>query len=207
MDTGAALALSTEPPLKSVLKGSPRSNTSILNAVVWRQILGVSLWNVLIILSIFFFGTSLAKLPDFDNFVSVNRSPPSGYGTAACTADADCSRDGQRYVESQAKLTELTIVFCTFVFLQLSNEINCRKIGQRDYNVFDHFWHNFYFLGILTVTTAVQIVLVEWFPLISRSKSLTVGQWGGCATVGLTPLLIALLLKLTPSSLLSKIPF
>lgn len=117
MDTGAALALSTEPPLKSVLKGSPHSNTSILNAVVWRQILGVSLWNVLVILVLFFFGTSIAHLPDFNNFVSVNLSQPSGYGTAACPTDADCKKQSQDYDVSQAKLKELTFVFCTFVFL------------------------------------------------------------------------------------------
>jgi magnesium-transporting ATPase (P-type) len=44
MDTFAAIALSTEPPMEKILKTPPTSNATILTAPIWRQVLGVSLW-------------------------------------------------------------------------------------------------------------------------------------------------------------------
>lgn len=49
MDTFAAIALSTEPPVNSVCEGLPfKGNAAVLSASVWRQILGISVWNVII---------------------------------------------------------------------------------------------------------------------------------------------------------------
>lgn len=40
MDTFAALALATEPPKEDIMKGKPHTkNESIVNAVMWRNIL------------------------------------------------------------------------------------------------------------------------------------------------------------------------
>ena len=53
-----------------------------------------------------------------------------------------------------------TLIFHTFVFMQVFNEINCRKLGESEFNVFGSFFNNGLFLFILIVTVAVQIVLV-----------------------------------------------
>jgi P-type Ca2+ transporter type 2C len=55
MDTFAAIALSTEPPLPSVLQGQ-NGNGKILTGAVWRQILGISLWNTLVMAVVIIFG-------------------------------------------------------------------------------------------------------------------------------------------------------
>jgi magnesium-transporting ATPase (P-type) len=44
MDTFAAIALSTEPPMEKILRTPPTSNASILTAPIWRQVMGVSFW-------------------------------------------------------------------------------------------------------------------------------------------------------------------
>jgi len=76
MDTGAALALATEPPLKTILKGPP--TTTLLNAVVWRQVLGVSLWNFIVMLMLFLFGKTIGGLKtDFPNYVPVTTADSS----------------------------------------------------------------------------------------------------------------------------------
>jgi magnesium-transporting ATPase (P-type) len=55
MDTFAAIALATEPPLESVTSGMPyRENNPVITKFVWRQIIGVSVWNTLIILFMLF---------------------------------------------------------------------------------------------------------------------------------------------------------
>jgi len=54
MDTFAAIALSTEPPVDSVTEGKPfKGNAAVLSASVWRQILGISFWNVMIMVGKF----------------------------------------------------------------------------------------------------------------------------------------------------------
>lgn len=62
MDTFAAIALSTEPPLEKILKSVPTSKSTILNATIWRQVLGVSLWNILVILFLYILGPYVSQL-------------------------------------------------------------------------------------------------------------------------------------------------
>ena len=51
-----------------------------------------------------------------------------------------------------AKGAHYTFLFNTFVFLQVFNEINSRKLGERDFNVFAGFFNNWLFLVILIFT-------------------------------------------------------
>jgi len=54
MDTFAAIALSTEPPIKTVTVGEPfKPETKLMTPAVWRQIIGVSAWNVIVMISMF----------------------------------------------------------------------------------------------------------------------------------------------------------
>lgn len=219
MDSGAALALATEPPLKSILKGKP--STTLLNSVVWRQILGISLWNFFVVLLLFLFGKDIAGLNDFSRYVSATTGSPGSLSDSCKRAMASAgstrgktlkcykkhNKDVLDYKDAQEKLRLFTFIFCTFVFLQLANEINCRKIGQRDFNVFEHFFHNWWFIGVLTIVCLVQYVQIEWFPLLTRTRSMSGSEWGGCIIAGSTSLLVSLCLKMTPSSMLHLIPF
>lgn len=53
-----------------------------------------------------------------------------------------------------------TIVFNTFVFLQVFNEINSRKVDLQK-NVFAGIFTNVIFVGVILVTCVVQIIIVE----------------------------------------------
>lgn len=68
MDTFAAIALSTEPPMEKVLKAPPTSRSSILTAPIWRQVLGVSLWNFGIIIFLYVFGGYIGGLESFSYY-------------------------------------------------------------------------------------------------------------------------------------------
>lgn len=104
-----------------------------------------------------------------------------------------------------AKLKHVTIIFNSFVFLQIFNEINCRKIGRRDFNVFERMHRNFYFILVVLGTGFGQVLLTHYFPGLTRTTSLTKPEWGGCIAVGATPLGISALLKLTPERWLEKV--
>lgn len=127
MDTFAAFALATEPPLDDVLKGEPyKEDTNVLTPVIWRQILGIAFWNTCVMLFIIIFGPVILGL-DYKFTTSAN----------------DAGKEGL------AKLKHVTIIFNTFVFLQIFNEINCRKIGRRDFNVFTNIFGNMYFIIVV----------------------------------------------------------
>jgi Ca2+ transporting ATPase len=53
-----------------------------------------------------------------------------------------------------------TMIFNTFVFMQVFNQINSRKLGENEFNVFENFFNNSLFIGIMLVTVFVQILLV-----------------------------------------------
>ena len=66
--------------------------------------------------------------------------------------DIENGKDVDRDEQSQ----HFTIIFNTFVFLQIGNEINARKVhGER--NVFKGFFANFIFLGVMVIQIAVQV--------------------------------------------------
>jgi len=92
------------------------------------------------------------------------------------------------------------------VFLQLFNMINCRKIGRRDFNVFESFFHNWYFIGLFTLIAVVQFGQTNYFYDMSQTVPLSKSEWGSCIAVGSTSLIISAIIKLLPDDLLEKLP-
>jgi magnesium-transporting ATPase (P-type) len=68
MDTFAAIALSTEPPMEKILKSPPTSRSSILTAQIWRQVLGVALFNFMLVIFLYVFGTYAGGLMSFNYY-------------------------------------------------------------------------------------------------------------------------------------------
>lgn len=82
MDTFAAIALSTEPPMEKILKYPPTSKVQIMTSAIWRQILGVTLWNFLVIVILFIFGTYIGALESFNWYSDkVTVKEPENCGT------------------------------------------------------------------------------------------------------------------------------
>ncbi|NXW02027.1 AT2B2 ATPase, partial [Fregetta grallaria] len=77
-----------------------------------------------------------------------------------------------------------TIIFNTFVMMQLFNEINARKIhGER--NVFDGIFRNPIFCTIVLGTFAIQIVIVQFGGKPFSCSPLQLDQWMWCVFIGL----------------------
>jgi Ca2+ transporting ATPase len=63
MDTFAALALATEPPTDALLARQPVSKfEKIVDQTMWRNVIGHSIYQILVLLCILFFGQSLFDL-------------------------------------------------------------------------------------------------------------------------------------------------
>jgi Ca2+-transporting ATPase len=140
IDTLGALALATEPPNRDLLKLKPYNRDErIINAVMWRNITGQAIYQMVVLLALLFFSKELLHI-DYDDsmeFYEVN-----GQATLKCE--------------------KFTMIFNIFVMMQFFNEINCRKIGDREFNVLKNFFNNYLFQLVLTFTLTIQILMVEY---------------------------------------------
>uniref|UniRef100_A0A7N8WSY2 Calcium-transporting ATPase n=1 Tax=Mastacembelus armatus TaxID=205130 RepID=A0A7N8WSY2_9TELE len=129
MDTFASLALATEPPTESLLKRKPYGrNKPLISSTMTKNILGHGAYQLIIIFTLLFVGEQIFDIDSGRN--APLHSPPSEH---------------------------YTIIFNTFVMMQLFNEINARKIhGER--NVFDGIFRNPIFCSIVFGTFAVQVI-------------------------------------------------
>lgn len=120
-------------------------------------------------------------------------------GTVVKTKKPVFTKECTAFRAGHSKKIMFTYIFNIFIFSQLFNLINCRKIGAADTNVFESFFHNWIFLVIFTGIAAGQVVLVNVFPDLINVVGLTRSEWGACITIGALVLIIAFILKFTPS--------
>uniref|UniRef100_A0A672HH25 Calcium-transporting ATPase n=1 Tax=Salarias fasciatus TaxID=181472 RepID=A0A672HH25_SALFA len=129
MDTFASLALATEPPTESLLLRKPYGrNKPLISRTMMKNILGQGVYQLIIIFTLLFAGEKLF--------------------------DIDSGRDAPLHAPPSE---HYTIVFNTFVLMQLFNEINARKIhGER--NVFEGIFNNMIFCSIVFGTFVIQVI-------------------------------------------------
>eukprot|EP00808_Paulinella_micropora_P002140 g19071.t1 len=91
-----------------------------------------------------------------------------------------------------------TIIFNTFVWMQIFNEINSRKVNAEQ-NVFEIFFDNMYFPAILVFTVLMQIAMVQVFGKFTDTVPLSIEDWGVSVLFGLSGLFpIGVLVRLIP---------
>uniref|UniRef100_A0A8C8HW99 Calcium-transporting ATPase n=1 Tax=Oncorhynchus tshawytscha TaxID=74940 RepID=A0A8C8HW99_ONCTS len=129
MDTFASLALATEPPTESLLLRKPYGrNKPLISRTMMKNILGHAVYQLTIIFTLLFAGEQMFDI-DSGRYAPLHAPPSEHY----------------------------TIVFNTFVMMQLFNEINARKIhGER--NVFDGIFKNMIFCSIVFGTFVIQVI-------------------------------------------------
>jgi len=67
MDTLGALAMATEPPNDELMKRPPvRRNVSFITKVMWRNIIGQSIYQLVVLTVLKFYGRHLLKLDGSD---------------------------------------------------------------------------------------------------------------------------------------------
>jgi len=93
------------------------------------------------------------------------------------------------------------------MLMQFFNEINSRKLGAKDFNVFKNFFNNLYFLSILAGQFALQYLILTYGGSIFRTTPLTAYQHLIALSFGVGSLLISVLLKTTKESWLRFFDF
>ncbi|XP_075997564.1 plasma membrane calcium-transporting ATPase 2 isoform X2 [Genypterus blacodes] len=171
MDTFASLALATEPPTESLLRRKPYGrNKPLISSTMTKNIFGHGVYQLVIIFTLLFVGEQIFDIDSGRN--APLHSPPSEH---------------------------YTIIFNTFVMMQLFNEINARKIhGER--NVFDGIFRNPIFCSIVFGTFAVQIFIVQFGGKPFSCQPLDLEKWMWCVFLGLGELVWGQVIASVPNS-------
>jgi Ca2+ transporting ATPase len=96
------------------------------------------------------------------------------------------------------KIVHFTFVFNIFVFLQIFNIINSRKIVG-ELNVFSDFFNNWLFVFVIVLTIGVQIFIVEYGSMATKCFPLNTNQNLVCIGIGFTSLIWGFILKFIPT--------
>lgn len=98
-------------------------------------------------------------------------------------------------------ITLKTMVFNTFVWLQICNEINCRRLDNK-LNVFSGIQRNPYFIVILVIMVACQTLIIFVGGPAFSVTPLNSQQWLICMGLGILALPAGALVRLIPNDFL-----
>nr|KYP67978.1 Putative calcium-transporting ATPase 11, plasma membrane-type [Cajanus cajan] len=162
MDTLGALALATEPPHDGLMKRPPIGrNAKFITRIMWRNIIGQSIYQIIVLLVLKFRGEQILKLNGPDATIVLN-----------------------------------TVIFNTFVFCQVFNEINSRDMEK--INVFQGMFSSWVFMMVMAATICFQTIIVEFLGTFAQTVPLSWKLWLVCILIGAVSLVVAVVLKCIP---------
>ncbi|KAI4195478.1 MAG: hypothetical protein LQ350_007189 [Teloschistes chrysophthalmus] len=184
MDTFAALALATDAPTEKILDRKPTPKRApLITTNMWKMIIGQAIYQLLVTFVLYFAGYDIL-----------------GY-------DTKCSQGNAALVSqcNDTMHTELnTMVFNTFVWMQIFNEFNNRRLDNK-LNIFEGVLRNYFFIGINCIMVAGQIMIVFVGGKAFQIKRIDGTQWAVCILCALPCLLWAVVLRCIPDVYAKKL--
>ncbi|KAJ3072704.1 hypothetical protein HDU98_003076 [Podochytrium sp. JEL0797] len=175
MDTFAALALATDPPTPDLLNRAPaRKSDPLISYDMWKMISSQSVYQIVVCLVLY-----CVKVDWVDGRMNVI---VAGGGAETFTPSYELMG---------------TVVFNTFVFCQLFNELNCRVIG-RELNIFKNISQNHLFTGIVGGSVIVQVLIVEFGGPVFKTVRLGAEDWLLCVGLAALSIPLGVLVRVTP---------
>jgi len=157
MDTLAALALGTEKPTPELLLRRPYGRSGkLITWIMWRNIIGQGLLQIAILALLLY---------------AIDENQQS-----LILPGVRCGREA---FDDGLPSTHYTVIFNVFVFCQVFNEINSRKVTN-EMNVFKGIFTNPLFCGILSFIVIVQVLIVEFGGHGLKTVPLTWDLWLIC---------------------------
>jgi magnesium-transporting ATPase (P-type) len=192
MDTFAALALGTEKPTPDLLNRKPYGrNSSLVSRVMYRNIVGQSILQVCLRKQMISSGNSMTSNLTFFQILIVMVLLYKGVEIFGLDVSGNTTSDAT---------VHYTLVFNVFVFLQIFNELNSRKVGV-EMNVFKGFFDNYVFSAVLIFTIVIQILVVEFGGIFTNTVHLPLNLWVWSLVLGLLSIPFGFLLRMIPVQL------
>lgn len=180
MDTLAALALATEPPSEELLMRMPYSRSEeIITPLMWRNIILHAIFQM-VVLSIVLFMPQLFGVQSSLGLEMDEWNPESGL--------------------------HLSIFFDVFVFLQVFNFFNARKLKKNEINICTDIGDNYLFILIVIGIFVCQLFIVEFGGKALKLVPLTMQQHLVCILIGALSIVWGIIIKtLIPEGVLNSI--
>ncbi|KAG0201269.1 hypothetical protein BGX28_005842 [Mortierella sp. GBA30] len=186
MDTLAALALATDPPTLDLLDRQPEPRTApLISFTMWKMILGQAILQLTITFVLEYAGMNILNYDETPAYLQpkIDQNPQV--------------RDAYFGFKRQ----ELdTMVFNTFVFLQIFNEINCRRLDN-NLNIFAGIHRNYYFIVIFFIMVLFQAIIVQYGGAAFETEKLNGIQWLICILLGLLSIPVGIIIRLIPEEI------
>ncbi|KAL8494567.1 hypothetical protein ACS0TY_025403 [Phlomoides rotata] len=96
----------------------------------------------------------------------------------------------------ESELIRNTIIFNSFVFCQVFNEISSRDMEK--INVFKGILDNYVFVCVLSCTAIFQVIIIEFLGAFANTHPLTWQQWSASIWIGFLGMPIAAAVKMIP---------
>ena len=183
MDIFGALALASTRPGTTTERYN--NSSQVMTSAMYRQIFGTSLFMIAIMMVIMFAGKSIFNL---------------NYFASTQTIDLDIFGLGK------AKMEHFTLIWNTFVFLQVFNLINCRDVSSSGRNGFSGLHRNFLTVFIILLIVGVQFLSCFTFlgRIFFEASYTGAREWMVCVVAASSVLLANALLKFVPESIFAK---
>jgi len=182
MDVLGAIALGTESPRD---EGDTRISRKdgIVNSVMLRNILLMSLYQIIIMLIFMYFGEMMLFKKSFNLITAPLRD--------------------QETEKALDPLVLGTIQFYIFVLMNLFNQFNCRIVVDKEFNIFADLWKNYFFIIVVAFEFFLTWLMVDIGATTIGSSligtaNLTPMDHLICWLVGASTLLVGVLIKLVP---------
>lgn len=178
MDTFAALALATDAPTEKILDRKPTpKRAALITTNMWKMILGQAVYQLVVTFTLYFAGFSIL-----------------GYSSRV----NQIIDDDQRADLSDLLHTELdTIVFNAFVWMQIFNEFNNRRLDNK-LNIFEGVHRNYFFIVINAIMVGGQVMIIFVGGLAFQIKRIDGTQWAVSIGCAVPCLLWAVILRYIP---------
>ena len=96
-----------------------------------------------------------------------------------------------------------TLIFNSFVWMQIFNQYNCRRLDNK-FNIIAGIHRNNFFIGIQIIIIAGQILIVQFGGAAFSVHKLNIVQWGISLIIGFTSLPIAAIIRVIPDEWVRK---
>lgn len=107
--------------------------------------------------------------------------------------------------QTQREQSQLqTLIFNTFVWMQIFNQYNNRRIDNR-LNIFEGIQRNYFFIGIQFIIVGGQIMIVFIGGDAFSTHRLNGAQWGYSVVLGFLSIPVAVMIRMIPDDLIRKL--
>ena len=184
-------------------------DSGILTKTMLKHIIGQTIFQVSLLMFLLILGPQfLPEYPDqFDKIIGTNLDAKYYKGIAGGTMVSGLMNPifgGSSYSNSFNKYhvysRQLTFVFNVFVFMQIFNFFNCRKIND-EINLFKGLFNNWLFWVIFGIIVLVQWVIMYVIPVpfqLYNFHGLTIQQWGLSLLFAVMVIPVSIILRLLP---------